>query len=955
MILERLEITGFGCLRDLSEELHPRVTVIAGRNESGKSTLLRAVRAALYGIDAGGQGRPVDRSDWARFEPWERGGYGLALTYKLDDGRRIRVARRLDTREQAVQVLELGGSELTDELRSGRAVTPGRFHLGIDEAVFCATAWLGDDGLRIDAPEGARQRAGQLQEAIERLADTRRGVTAAQALGRLREAMDRVGSERRATSPLGVATSRLRTLESSLADARTRLSAVALDQERLAGLEMTFIAETECWVDAERMRLAGRLADTADRRTRLTEIVREARVQAATLEATATYARFPLDTETEVTTLGGELAQARATAAGAATRWNAGADRLRPIRARREQIAAGITAIGMPEASAAGRGSDVGERAQRLRGELIAASAAAHSETGDDAREAALRREIAATGLRSLPPGVIDELLPQLEQAGRRGTALSIAAVLIACFAAAAAFAFSRVHLAAESLIALAVGAVGAGLLLWRGWQRSRSASRAREAARQLALEAGADPVEVERLSGRLAVLRALHEALDDTQRRTSRRRADAEATQTALTSVLERCQALAVEAGVAGSRPVPAATVDAAIAAAGEILDRIDMSVVRSRRREELIAEDAVLAAEEAACAQLGEDVDRSARNVANLEARLRAMLDATGMLLPDRDPALAVAGFRHACEARRNHDEARLRLSDLQRSAGSLGGDATALQCLQADLSEQLSQRGGDPAAALAAPPPDAANLQQLDLDAERARRAATSAGDQVRELRARLGGVLDTLPSIADLEDERDACTAARERGLRQLNALRAAADMIESASRVTHRELAPRLAESLRNRLSLLTGARYVDVNVDTDHFALGLLGRERPDMVPIDAVSHGTRDQVALLLRLALCEVLGGAGERAPLLLDEPLLTSDPARRDVFIEFLHDLSATHQVLISTADPATIEAVSRVTVGDCAVVRLNDPISVDIAGAAGGIGRHSARMRLLSGQG
>src|ERR1700719_4883461 len=208
MILERLEITGFGCLHDITADLHPRVTVIAGGNESGKSTLLRAVRGALYGIDAGGKGRAVDRSDWARYEPWTRGGYGLALTYKLDDGRRIRVARRLDTREQSVQVLELGGSELTDELRSGRAVTPGRFHLGIDEAVFCATAWLSDDGLRIDAPEGARQRAIELQEAIERLADTRRGVTAAQALGRPREAMDRVGAERRATSPRGVARAR---------------------------------------------------------------------------------------------------------------------------------------------------------------------------------------------------------------------------------------------------------------------------------------------------------------------------------------------------------------------------------------------------------------------------------------------------------------------------------------------------------------------------------------------------------------------------------------------------------------------------------------------------------------------------------------------------------------------------------------------------------------------------
>ncbi|MGA7987802.1 MAG: hypothetical protein WCB51_05330, partial [Candidatus Dormiibacterota bacterium] len=428
-----------------------------------------------------------------------------------------------------------------------------------------------------------------------------------------------------------------------------------------------------------------------------------------------------------------------------------------------------------------------------------------------------------------------------------------------------------------------------------------------------------------------------------------------AEATQTALASLVDRCRTLATEAGITGRVARPAATVEAAIAGAIEILDSIDGTVLRARRREELLAEDAVLAADEAAHATLRDDVDRSARTVGAIEGRLRAMLDATGMLLPERDPALAVAGFRHACEARRRYDEARRSIADLQRSARSLGGDAVALANLETELSEQLMQCGGDVAAALASAPPDAATLQQLDLDAERARRAASSAGDQTRELRARLGGVLDTLPSIADLEDERDSCAAARERGLRQLRALRTAAELIESASRVTHRELAPRLADSLSSRLSLLTGARYIDVNVDTDHFALGLLGRERPDMVPLDAVSHGTRDQVALLLRLALCEVLGGAGEHAPLLLDEPLLTADPARRDRFIEFLHELSATHQVLISTADPALIEAVSRVTVGDCAVIRLDDPASVDDEGAATAIGRHSARMRLLTGQG
>ncbi len=951
MILERLEITGFGCLRDVSVDLHPRVTVIAGRNESGKSTLLRAVRAALYGIDAGGQGRRVDRSDWTRYEPWTRGAYGLALTYVLDDGRRIRVARRLDTREQSVQVLELGGSELTDELRSGRAVTPGRFHLGIDEAVFCATAWLGDEGLRIDAPEGARQRAGQLQEAIERLADTRRGITAAQALGRLREAMDRVGSERRATSPLGVATARLRALDRTLADSRTRLAAVALEQERLAGLETTLAAEAELWADAERARVAGRLADVADRRNRFADLVREATLQAAALDATRAYAAFPLDAEAEMTALGGELAQARSTAAGAETRWGAAAERLRPIRARRAEIAAGLAAFGAQNEIA----GDVGERAQRLRGELTAVGSAARHAPRDGAREAALRKEIAATGLRSLPAAVIDDLLPELEEARHGGGMLALAAVLIAAVAAAAGLGFARAHLGLAALLVAALGVVLTGVCGGLAMQRARAAARARDAAAALALDAGIDPAELARLSGRLPVLRTLHEALDDIEHRTSRRRADAEAVQVALTAILERGEALAAEVGVTQPRRHHDLTVEAAVDAAAAILDRVDAAVVRSRRHRDLVAEDAMLGAEELGYTQLRDEMERSARAAATLEGRLRAIVGAAGIVPASDDPAAEVAGFRYACQERRRHEEARRSLADLQRSARALGGDAAALESLATDLTDQLVRRGGDPAAALAVPPPDASALQQLDLDAERARRAATSASDQARELCARLGGVLDTLPAIADLEDERDACAAARERGLRQLKALRLAMEMIESASRVTHRELAPRLASSLGTRLSLLTAARYVEVNVDTDHFALSLLGHERPDMVPLDAVSHGTRDQVALLLRLALCEVLGGAGERAPLLLDEPLLTADPERRERFIEFLHELSATHQLVVSTADPAMTEAILRVTLGDCAVVRLDDPAALDVGAEAGALGRHGARMRLLAGQG
>ena len=238
MRLERLDVTGFGRLHQRRFDFGERMTVVLGPNESGKSTLHRAIRAALYGLDAGGPGRPRERSDWARWLPWAPGRFGLTLTYRLDGGRRLRVAQSFDHDRVQAQVHELGGGDVTQQFRIGRTVCPGRFHLGIDEAVFCAAAWLGEESLPLSAAEAAPQQAGRLREALERLVDAgAEGTTAGEAMKRLGEALQRVGSERRSQSPLGVAVAQARRLDAEIATARLRLASFAGEEERLRGLE----------------------------------------------------------------------------------------------------------------------------------------------------------------------------------------------------------------------------------------------------------------------------------------------------------------------------------------------------------------------------------------------------------------------------------------------------------------------------------------------------------------------------------------------------------------------------------------------------------------------------------------------------------------------------------------------------------------------------------------------
>ena len=52
MIIERIEINHFGNINDLAYDFGPRLNVIEGPNESGKSMIAAFIRYMLYGFGA---------------------------------------------------------------------------------------------------------------------------------------------------------------------------------------------------------------------------------------------------------------------------------------------------------------------------------------------------------------------------------------------------------------------------------------------------------------------------------------------------------------------------------------------------------------------------------------------------------------------------------------------------------------------------------------------------------------------------------------------------------------------------------------------------------------------------------------------------------------------------------------------------------------------------------------
>lgn len=947
MRLEHLQIGGFGCLEGTAVDFAPGLTVVLGTNEAGKSTVLWAIRAALYGLDAGGQGRPVAGSPWARWRPWTGRRYDLTLVYQLRDGRRFRVARRFDEREQPTQVLELGGRDVTDEMRRGRSVVPAAVHLGIDEPVFSATAWLGEAGLDPQDADTPWGRADHLRETIERLADSASRATAAEALERLRRAMDRVGTEQRSKTPLGRASLRLAEVERQLAQARSIADRLAAEQDRLLALDQEAAEAEERRDRAEVAWLLARLADIRWRARELAATREELERVQALVDQWQRYASFPADQLERVVAIGTDLRRARREEEAAVTLWHEAEARLGAVERRRQEVAAGVRAL---EGLAIDPAAVDRDALEQRRAELASAEAAAAEATRAVeqamAGAAALRAEVANTGLGSVPVGQADVLADLLEAARaprRSGRWLPRVAEAVAVLCLGAAAVEWRLGLRAGALGTLAL--VAAWLVAARLADRLVGGSAA-EARRRLSQRfRGIDTSDagLERAAANLDALRRLHAELQRREALVVATRDQAALAARRLDEVATRCVEWAAALGVRSAvrsgdvppGPVPGgptatAAASTVVAEARAALEALDRALAAGHRRAELHAEAEALAAEAAECRRLEEAAARAQETRRLLEKQLERVLAAAG-LEPVADPDQAIAAFRQGATIRHQLEQNSVRLAQLRQRLATFGpGAGEALAHAEEAVLADLARRGAASLAGQTDQPPPPGELARLEAEKERARQAASAARARADDLRARLRGALEPVdgrPSIADLEDERAACLAVREHCLHQLAALRRASEVIAEAAREVHRNVAPRLADSLRRRLDLLTEGRYTDVNVDADHFEVTLAARDRPELVPMGLVSRGTRDQVSLLLRLALVEVLSDAGEPVPVLLDDPLATSDPRRRRTALDFLLRLSSATQVVLATTDPATAEMVQGVA--DCAVVRLAVP--------------------------
>lgn len=315
MKLLRLKADGFGPLRGEYTFDADRVTLVVDGNERGKSSLLAAIGAALYGL-AGDRRNHRLITPLDRWRPWDGGPYRIELDLE-SGGTRYTVTR--DFELGLVGVWNDRGQELTHDFREGRDDFPiGRVLFGLDAQEFekCAFVRQGELDLVVPDEEKAR-RASTLHARLETAADTRPGdSSASEALAALEEAEAHFGS-----TELGT-TLRIENAIQRLEAKRDMLASEihALDHDR-AGIEgpLEELAQLQDADQTLRERL-GRLE--TDRRSTYAADAQERLVQDDARRAElaglrderdrlAPHSGTPLDADAEFRTLLARLVDAR--------------------------------------------------------------------------------------------------------------------------------------------------------------------------------------------------------------------------------------------------------------------------------------------------------------------------------------------------------------------------------------------------------------------------------------------------------------------------------------------------------------------------------------------------------------------------------------------------------------------------------------------------------------------
>jgi hypothetical protein len=227
MKITKVIASDFGCLSGSYSLFHDRPNVVVEENERGKSTLVAAILAGLYGFPPSRERKRLPEEE--AYRPWSGGPYRVGLEIEDDDGRHLLVEREFGEKKEVTTVTDLStNKDLTPEYVAGKDVLEiGERLLGISREVFVKTCLVRQ--LEIESVGDSSELVSKVQQIF----DTSAGKgTAAGAISVLEGALRKYpGTQLKGPGLVETEVSRLR---DAIAEKEARIRELIAERERVA-------------------------------------------------------------------------------------------------------------------------------------------------------------------------------------------------------------------------------------------------------------------------------------------------------------------------------------------------------------------------------------------------------------------------------------------------------------------------------------------------------------------------------------------------------------------------------------------------------------------------------------------------------------------------------------------------------------------------------------------------
>jgi len=259
-----------------------------------------------------------------------------------------------------------------------------------------------------------------------------------------------------------------------------------------------------------------------------------------------------------------------------------------------------------------------------------------------------------------------------------------------------------------------------------------------------------------------------------------------------------------------------------------------------------------------------------------------------------------------RHACEAaHREWQRVQNELSspERQQQIEALNRDIAAVEKQQAELEISLKER--EAKIEEARPELIRQDIERYRATAEHQEKAQQNRALELSEIRAKLEAW-----GAEGLEEQCNEQRAELEhinRRYLELDRRAKALDLLLNLLKEKRQALTRRLQAPLQKHLDHYLSVLFPEANLEVDENLMPGKFSRGSELGQMAELSFGAREQMGLISRLAYADLLQEAGRPTLIILDDTLVHSDAERLDAMKRILFDAATRHQILLLTCHP------------------------------------------------